>query len=291
MTNYAFKEWLTFEEAAAWLSDAAGTSFTEEDISRAARQSRLPVHYWPTDDAQLGLFHLQLSPGSGEVIESSAHLDLAGCKLLSLIDGPIPIPNYQLFQTAVKHCETGRWIGISAFPDEPEPYGCYEVADDDQPRSLGRGSHQILVHLSDLERLCDSLPMPNINPPHGLALGIAEFPSTNQVLCLARSTLHWSNYPDLEFSSQHTSEGQSTTVPLLRALGFATHLIAQLGQELDALESLPSKRKRLTRGNSPNVSAISKALSEVAKGLRHEGHGIQGDGFQKLLRSALREVE
>ncbi|MBN0091784.1 hypothetical protein JTL65_34295, partial [Pseudomonas aeruginosa] len=92
---------------------------------------------WPTDDAQLGLFHLQLSPGSGEVIESSAHLDLAGCKLLSLIDGPIPIPNYQLFQTSVKHCGTGRWIGISAFPDEPEPYGCYEVADDDQPRSLG----------------------------------------------------------------------------------------------------------------------------------------------------------
>ncbi|MBN0963124.1 hypothetical protein JTL92_35085, partial [Pseudomonas aeruginosa] len=95
--------------------------------------------------------------------------------------------------------------------------------------------------------------MPNITPPHGLALGIAEFPYTNQVLCLARSTLHWSNYPDLEFSSQHTSAGQSTTVPLLRALGFATHLIAQLGQELDALESLPSKRKRLTRGNSPNV--------------------------------------
>ncbi|MBN0864136.1 hypothetical protein JTL79_35165, partial [Pseudomonas aeruginosa] len=111
-------------------------------------------------------------------------------KLLSLIDGPIPIPNYQLFQTSVKHCGTGRWIGISAFPDEPEPYGCYEVADDDQPRSLGRGSHQILVHLSDLERLCDSLPMPNITPPHGLALGIAEFPYTNQVLCLARSTLH-----------------------------------------------------------------------------------------------------
>ena len=77
----------------------------------------------------------------------------------------------------------------------------------------------------------------------------------------------------------------------MRALGFAAHLIAELGAKLDALERLPSQHLDFRRGDRPNASRIADALADIAKTKRHEGHGVRGAGFRKLIAQALKSVD
>jgi len=122
--------------------------------------------------------------------------------------------------------------------------------------------------------------------PHALDLRL------EQTLCLARSAVNWSSYPNAEPPiPEFVAESERRPEPLLRALGLAAHLIAELGGELDQNEQLVSRRRRYTRGGSPNITTISKALANTATKLRHDGHNFQGAGFEKLLRQALKEIE
>lgn len=138
MTSYAFKEWLTFDEAAAWLTDNTGHSYDEPAISRAALNGRLPVHYWPTDDVNIGLYRLSLLPGAGDVVESPLNLDSDACAVVCLIDGPIPIRLYQLFLSAERISTHGRPVGLSADVDATDLYGCYRIGENDRPENIFR---------------------------------------------------------------------------------------------------------------------------------------------------------
>lgn len=292
MTSYAFKEWLTFDEAAAWLTDATGTPYDKEAISRAAENDRLPVHYWPTDDAHIGLYRLKLLPGSGDVVESPLNLDSDACEVLCLIDGPVPVRLYRLFKSAAQMLAHGRPVGLSASLGPDGLYGCYRIGENDRPLSIMQGNYEILIHLADLERLKNNLPMPTSAPPHDFIFTEGTFPALEQTLCLARSAVNWSSYPNAEPPiPEFVAESERRPEPLLRALGLAAHLIAELGGELDQNEQLVSRRRRYTRGGSPNITTISKALANTATKLRHDGHNFQGAGFEKLLRQALKEIE
>lgn len=292
MTSYAFKEWLTFEEAAAWLTDTAGKPFDAKAISRAALNNLLPVHYWPTDDAEIGLFRVRLMSRLGDIVESPLHLNLEHCEVVCLVDGPVPFRRYRLFHSAIHNIAPSRPIGISAFPDEPELYGCYRIDEAGRPQCMAQGNYQVLVHISDLEQLSKGLQMPAVSAPHDLLLGVAHLDATEQVLYLARSAANWSNYPDADLPIvPPLPDPETRSEPLLRALGFAAHLIAELGQKLDEHEQLQSRRRRYTVGASPNVSTIAQALADTAAKLRYEGHNFKGAGFTKLLRQALREIE
>lgn len=292
MTSYAFKEWLSFDEAAAWLTDATGIPYDKEAISRAALNDRLPVHYWPTDDADIALCRLTLLPGSGNVVESPQNLDGDACEVLCLIDGPIPVRLYRLFQSAAHTSANGRPVGLSTGSGPDGLYGCYRIGENDQPLSITQGNYEILIHLADLERLKDNLPMPASLPPHDLIFSQGTFPALEQTLCLARSAVNWSSYPNSEPPTPElAAESERRPEPLLRALGLAAHLLAELGDKLDENEQLVSRRRRYTRGASPNITNISKALASTATKLRHDGHNFQGAGFEKLLRQALKEIE
>lgn len=73
MPDYLFKEWLTFAEAAAWLTDATGKHFSADAITRAVMTARLPAHYWPTDGAEIGVFTLHMQ-------SNAMHQELSGLK-------------------------------------------------------------------------------------------------------------------------------------------------------------------------------------------------------------------
>ncbi|MCY0577830.1 hypothetical protein OVV35_26575, partial [Klebsiella pneumoniae] len=65
MSDFDFKDWLTFEEAADWLSRKTGESYSAEAITRAALKNRIQAYYWPKDGAEIGLFTnlMPLPPG------------------------------------------------------------------------------------------------------------------------------------------------------------------------------------------------------------------------------------
>ena len=298
MPDYLFKEWLTFPEAAAWLTDATGKHFSADAISRAVMTARLPAHYWPTDGADIGLFALRMQPDAmpqeipnlKPMAESPFYLDMQQSKILCLVDGPVPFAQYEIFHRRLQSSNPSP-IGISAFLDKHKLYGCYRIGENVQPISMSSGSFQTLIHIADMEQLSKSLPLPIPQKSHSLLLESAYVVGFDQRLIRARSSVQWFSYP--ESSNAAESKPVSTdkrAEPLLRALGLATHLIAKLGTELDARETVPSHRRGYTRGASPNVAAIARTLTGIAEELRHEGHGFKGDGFQKLLSAALREV-
>ncbi|MGE8504506.1 MAG: hypothetical protein ACN6P1_19990 [Pseudomonas sp.] len=299
MADYLLKEWLTFEEAASWLSDQSGKLYNAQTIQRAVTSFRLPAHYWPTDHAEIGLFELQLLPGayisdwreSGfrPLCESPMHLDTDRCVLADLIEGPVPFHQYEFFiESQIKR--PTELIGISALLNADELYGCYRLDDQGRPASIFSGPYQALIHLADLEEMLAGLPLPRQRSPHEIESQVWRIGGTGEMLTRSRSTVQWFSYPESIVTDSTPSSTGDEKPATLRALGFATHLIAQLGQELDEKESIPSKQKGFTRGETPNISAISRQLAAIAKLLNHEGHGVKGEGFQKILRSALREI-
>lgn len=156
---------------------------------------------------------------------------------------------------------------------------------------MSSGSFQTLIHIADMEQLSKNLPLPMPQRPHSLLLESAYVVGIDQRLIRARTSVQWFSYPDSSATAESKPvSSDKRAEPLLRALGLATHLIAKLGTELDARETVPSHRRGYTRGASPNVAAIARTLADIAEELRHEGHGFKGDGFQKLLSAALREV-
>ncbi len=312
---YVFKEWLSFEEAAAWLSDSTGTNYESESLLVLALKGRVPVHYWPTDNAQIALFKVEPAlPNYKPLLESFVRLDHVNCEAFCLVDGPVPIHNFQVFFTSLQNKVATGTIGIGTSIDGEETYGCYRLGADEKPKSVTLGEYELLIHLSDLEQVKQSLPMPPICKPYALAIGTTTMHGFPETFPLARSSADWRNYPDsdlpiaaeenaqaelppavstpsIKHDEDRICEQESRPEPLLRALGLAAHLIAELGKQLDEHEQIPTRKKKLQKGTTPNVSRISEALAKEAAALRLEGHNYKGAGFQKLLTKALRELQ
>lgn len=295
MADYLLKEWLTPEEAACWLSDQTGQTYTEASIQRALKTFLLPAHFWPTDNAEIGLFSLTLKPGKTDwrtsgftpLPESPLQLDMDQCSLAYVVDGPVPLPHYELFaENFARECP--RAIGIYTPTGDGELNGCYRIDDQGRPTCITEGSSQVVIHVADLQALKEGLPLPPQRPGHSLFIETSRLIGTDTTIVRTRSSAKWLSYPEVAAPTNTVEKG---ALPLLRALGFAAHLIGEIGSQVDSNEAIPGRRKGYMRGGKPNISAIARRLSEVASGLRHTGHGNTGEGFQKLLSAALREIE
>lgn len=297
MSDYLMKEWLTFEEAASWLSDQTGKQVRSSVILNAARSHRLPVHYWPTDRKPIGLFAIETLPGvspwkgSGfkPMPESPLMLDIEQCLLLCDVDGPVPVRHFEIFyENRVRGFS--RPIGLSVLDHEPDIYGCYRLGPSGELACITAGEYDFVVHLGDLEQMHQGLPLPKPRPPHDIQIYAETLVGTDETVERALSTVGWLTCPLSEAESVVAPPRLQRGTNLLRALGFATHLIAELGEKLDMQAEIASDAKGYCRNKKPNAAAIARELARVAKMLKHDGHGVKGDGFEKLLRAGLDEV-
>ncbi|VVP18912.1 hypothetical protein PS870_03717 [Pseudomonas fluorescens] len=298
MTSYLFKEWLTLAEVADWMTDKTGKPFDTEVIRRAVLTQRLPAHYWPTDGAEIGLFTIQFKdidqPNKDKLtplVESRLLIHTQQCELLAPFISPVPFTHYEIFYKN-QHRNPERPIGISALLAEPNFYGCYRINENDLPVCMTSGSFQVLVHLNDLEVFFNDMPLPKPREPHNVILETGLLTGIDQMFTCARSSAPWltsAPLDDIVLDSGPVTP-EKRTEPVLRALGLAAHLIAELGAELDARQPIASHRRSYTRGTSPNISAIARGLAETSTRLKHDGYGFKGEGFQKLLSAALREI-
>lgn len=289
MGIYTFKEWLSFEEAAAWLTDSTGDSYDANSILRLALKGRVPVHYWPTDDAEIVIFRINMQANL-PLLEGAAKLDLDVCEPVCTVFGPVPISNFRMLYPSIQKSHAGV-VGLSFPHESPENYGCYRLGEDDRPQSIAHGEYELLIHLDDLETMREGLPLPKHCQPHTLLIPTLRSASLPDPIYIARSTADWHDLPDSDLPlPKPAHESVASSEPLLRALGVAAHLIAALGKQLDSHEQIESKKKRYAKGSLPNVSKISQAMAEAAAELRLEGHNFKGAGFSKLLTKALREL-
>lgn len=299
MSTYHFKQWLSFEEAAAWLTDTTKEPFTTEMLENALLSKLIIVHVWAVDRPEVhlvGNFDRAVIRKGGMLLridsESRPPIDVSVLTDECIFAGPIPIQDFLTFKLAMER-DTSNPLGITVLDAQAKNWVCYPLKNDD----IGSFSDERIVylfHLSDLKGFADQLPHPQPIPT-GLIkyLGLKHRGSDEMEVeassyVAGNSPLSW----DLPNSEAYDGRDQhATNEPALRALGFAAHLIAELGAKLDALETLPSQHLDFRRGDRPNASRIADALADIAKTKRHEGHGVRGAGFRKLIAQALKSVD
>jgi len=299
MSNYHFKQWLSFDDAVSWLSDHTDMPFSVAMLETALTAKIINVHAWALDRPEIhvvGNFDEAVieklpSPYLTEA-ESRPSIDISLLTDECIFEGPIPLQDYEFFKTAMQR-NTPNPLGITVFDGQGRTLVCYPLKDDDIA-SFSDERIAYLFHLNDLKAFAEKLP----SPPQASSVLIKylrlTLSGTDQSYVEASSNsagnapLSW----DLPGPASETTETErQDDEPALRALGFATHLLAELSAELDEKEKLPGRRLDFQRGGKPNVSRIADALADMAKSLRHDGHGVQGAGFKKILAQALDTVK
>lgn len=299
MSDYHFKQWLSFEEAAEWLTDHTEMAFSVALLEKALTAKLIIVHVWAVDRPEIhlvGNFHkavIQDKPSPFIITaESRPNIDPGLLTDECVFEGPIPIQDYTFFKLAVKR-NTPNPLGITVLDAQAEDWVCYPIKED-QLGSFSEERLAYLFHLEDLKLLASELPTPRQIPTGLIKYLKCTLQGTDQSYVEA-SSYRAGNTPltwDLPAATSIATEiDQVDDEPALRALGFATHLLAELSAELDAKEKLPGRRLDFQRGGKPNASRIADALSDIAKSMRHDGHGVQGAGFKKILAQALASVK
>lgn len=306
MSSYEFKEWLNYSEAAAYLSDKTGRKFDEDAIDRAATNNIVRAHYWPTDDADLGVFSIvydeermkKLPPFFARYVESPVPVFLEKAEYIIHFEGPVPITHYKIFAI---NCRAGHQqpIGITVQINPLDSGvitvgGCYRVGEDGKAISLKEGHYDFFIHITDLEQLAATLPNQPQLPPCICNLNLLKSPDedSSEDIPFINSPAPWMAYPvtnrrEASNVLPTTTAAPKRPEPLLRTIGFAAHLIAELGDKLDQFEKVGNRKRGLSCGGKPNCSTISKELARIAAEHNYE---LKNDGFSKTLSAALRHL-
>jgi len=298
MSDYHFKQWLSFDEAASWLSDHTDTAFTIAMLETALTARIITIHAWALDRPEVyvvGNFNEAITKKipSHFFVEAENRPCIDPSLLIGecAFEGPIPLQYYPVFKSAMER-KTPNPLGITVVDEQGKQWVCYPVKDENIA-SFSDERIAYLFHLNDLKSFADQLPVPPAISPARIKYLKCTLQGTDQSYVEASSQIAGNAPVSWDLPGPHSENVQAEQLddePALRALGFATHLLAALSAELDAKEKLPGRRLDFQRGDKPNVSRIADALSDIAKSMRHDGHGVQGAGFKKILAQALASV-
>ncbi len=299
MSDYHFKQWLSFDEAASWLTDHTETAFTRAMLDTALAARIINIHAWALDRPEthvVGDFKKAVTdkiPNHFFVeAEDRPGIDPSLLTDECVFEGPIPIQYYPAFKSAMER-NTPNPLGITVMDEQGAQWVCYPLRGDNIA-SFSDERIVYLFHLNDLKMFADQLPVPPQVIPNPIKYLRCTLQGTEQSYVEASSCIAGNAPLSWDLPGPDSKSVQAEQVddePALRALGFATHLLAALSAELDAKEKLPGRRLDFQRGDKPNVSRIADALSDIAKSMRHDGHGVQGAGFKKTLAHALASVK
>jgi len=306
MSSYEFKEWLNFSEAAQYLSDKTGKKYDINAIHRAAARELIRAHYWPTDDAELGVFSIVYDEEKSKSlpsfivrnVESAIPIRLDKLELLFQFQGPIPITHYEVFadNSRARHRKpVGITVQLLSENDEIfEIGGCYRVDADGKAVGLNDGDYDFFVHVTELEELVTAIPNAPELPPLPCKLEVIKFSEDENFedLTYIHSSAPYIRYPETEDiepgkSNNNISKTPKRPEPLLKTIGFAAYLIAELGDKLDQFQTTATHKKGLSCGGKPNCSSISKELSRIAA---THNYDLKSDGFYKNLSAALKHL-
>lgn len=292
MADYELKDWLTFEEAAAWLSSKTSKEYTANAITRAVMKGRLLAYFWPIDAAKLGLYtNVKPLPPGYESVSPLAHgghfLDDYHSPPFCIYEGPVPIIDYQGFKRSVG-LSTHWPVGLTVLSEGVVIGGCYRVGANDEPVSVAAAGYLELIHAEHLEAF-----LSDPNTPHSAPdIRIQQETLGDQSFWLVSCATPAGGSVEVEADQPPaTHEQPESEAPALKALAFAAYLIADLSQQLDAKESIESQKLKLAKGDgSPNVSRIAEALEGAARRQNYDERGYGMYGFRDALRKALKTL-
>lgn len=300
MVDYHFKDWLTIEEAAAWLTDHARKPYSAAALERAIAKRWLQAYYRPDDtSATLGLYVNMAEPPTHDqragllithCAEQGAFLDSDQAYPYAMFDGPVPFYDYQLFNDCASK-QVNELIGITTVDAAGTVIGgVYLMGPKDNPRSLASIQSRVLITATDLQAFAAALPT-----PPAIRHREVEFATVLDLRIASCSLVRFrSAQLDYDHPPKEQSQEAKNDTPALKALAFAAHLIADLADQLDTHlygDNQSSKRLRLKLGTGrPNARKIAEQLEKTATELKHTGHGYGKSGFQETLSKALNEL-
>lgn len=292
MVDYHFKDWLTIEEAAAWLTNNTGTSYSAAAVDRVIKKGFLWPYYYP-ERGQLGLFRRRINLEDETVKPAGRPLQFIG---------PLALYDYAGFTETAARSPTaliGSILGRSEVPPPVEDEyayfddAAYLVGENDEPISLTSQPYKILIRAADLEDFAAGFPNPEPLPRPIYRTVPGVWAACFDIYADEAMT-PGIDHPPLEQPTKEQSQEAKNDTPALKALAFAAHLIADLADQLDAHmhgDKQSSKRLGLKfRNGKPIVSKIAKQLEKTATDLKHTGHGFKKSGFQETLSKALNEL-
>jgi len=289
--------WLTVTQAADWLANHLGARhYSVDELWRAIQGNTLQVHFWPTEPVTLGVFAYPQIEGEAAASAGSAEFgDMTNTHdLIATASGPVPISDYRAFSVALALSNEpeifgGGPIGIPVY-DRPEmpPLGtCFVVDATGQPNSLATLEFAVLVHVDNLTNYANAVSPLQVSP----LVELVKYGPDGRELKDWRVNCAQTGgaLPYLDMPKGNCSSEQPE--PLLKALAMAAHVIAELGERLDALENRPGLHLNLKIDGKPNVRGIAMQLSEQARQLNHSGYGSGHRGFEERIRTALKATE
>lgn len=302
MADHEFKNWLTFEEAAAWLSSKTSKEYTANAITRAVMKGRLPAYYWPSDGAEIGLFtNLKPLPPGYESWQPLAHggnfLNDYQSPPFCIYEGPVPIVDYEGFKRSASL--SSPWpVGLTVQEGGVVIGGCYRIGTNDEPVSMAAADYLELIHIEHLEQFLSDPNTPHSAPDtridritlgdQSIWLASCAVPAGGSIDVEADQPPATDERPESKTGQPPaTDEQPESEAPALKALAFAAHLIANLADRLDETEPVASRRLGMKKAGKPVVSRIAAQLARTAEALNHTGHGYGAKGFQANLKRAL----
>lgn len=293
MSSYRFKNWLTIDESAEYLTDLTEKNHTSEAVLNAVRGNYLPAHFRATDDGRLGLFQAleHLHEGFPFSPECRNHYKEGTDELFAEFDGPVPIQCFGGFTIGQESTFPAPW-GLTLYTAGGVIGYCYRVSDADKPVSLDQGPYDLVIHVNALNRLAtltppfEVEPIPCVDVYYATINGDPEnggWWATSSANNIAHRLQGTSKSQQSETSVKHGRDSSA------KILALAAHLIAEISDELDQFQSVASKKRNLSRAGKPKKTAIAQELSRTAERLNYEGWGAGHRGFEEALRKALRQ--
>lgn len=295
MADYHLKDWLTIEEAAAWLTDRAGKDYTTDAVERALYKGILWPYYYP-QRGQLGLFRRQLHTENHTVKPAGQPLRFIG---------PVTLYDYAGFKesaarrpTALIGSVLGKTVGPPPEEDEYTYFddAVYLIGENNEAASLTSQPYKILIRARDLEAFSvdpEPLPRPIYRTFPGVWGACIDIHADEALTPGIDHPL--SEHPLSEHPPGEQGQKVKDDLPAIKALAFAIHLIADIADQFDTHrfgEDRPERSLRLKTKSSrkPNPKRIAEQLKETATRLKSTGHGYGESGFYETLRRALNEL-
>lgn len=317
MTPYSFRSWLTFAEAADYLSSKTNYQYTVQSIEDAVNSKTLRAFFYTPDEIAL---YFDGRPSDLPVFITLAewphflfdYESSQAWRAHIAENTPIPIMEYHEFCENIENRNKTNPCGITIYgPDGTVLGGAYSIGDNGQPCCITDTAFQLFIRKDELDELIkggEARWRRDASNKQYMILGMLDFPAE-----LGRASLleNPAGIPQMDeyiirmLASETSNKSEPATndtdtkgLPAAqKALALSARLIAELGsllQEFAEHSNNPEKLTELanaarkaygtkygfgTKGK-PRVDGISKQLSALAMELGHkDGAGNPEHGY------------
>lgn len=314
MMKFAFRDWLTFEDAAKYMKAVTGQECPTSTIEDAVYKGALTAYFYTPEP--IGLYsedpsyyhetHSQFAENPDFLKDYTSNESFIAYKETAML---IPITHYWHFKKILKNADklTQPIRGLSAYAESGGLLGGFFDMDENCcPLSLLKVPHLILVARSHLDQLA-KVPVVEWlhyrSPPAHIEAAESVNPFTGEpdiIIWSPAGTPHIDETIEQELTQSNPAakpadpDTEKGLIGTQRALALAVHLLVEVAEQLDNTAEYQSKPisqlySLAKKNGNPTITQIAAHLAETAKRKNLTGRGFSGSHLGEIITQALKE--